>query len=204
MSFSEKDTSQRFEQLFEASDDPWRFKTRWYEARKRAVTLACLPARRYAHGYEPGCANGELSAELAERCDQLLVSDVSLRAVELARERLASWPGACAVQAQVPGEWPTEQFDLIVVSELGYFLEPQALDVFADKARASLLPGGTVLACHWRRPIEGGDLDGDAVHEILARRMGLEVLTELREADFVLHVWSADGRSVAEREGFDW
>lgn len=204
MSTAEETTPQGFDELFQQSDDPWRFKTRWYEARKRAVTLACLPARRYAHGYEPGCANGELSAELAQRCDQLLVSDVSPRAVALARERLAPWPHARAVQAQVPGDWPQERFDLIVVSELGYFLEPQALDVFADKALASLLPGGTVLACHWRRPIEGGELDGETVHKTLALRMGLKVLTELREADFVLHVWSADGRSVAEREGFDW
>lgn len=201
---AEPPSAQRFDELFQQSDDPWRFKTRWYEARKRAVTLACLPNRRYAHGYEPGCANGELSAELAQRCDQLLVSDVSLRAVELARERLAAWPAARAVQALVPDDWPEEQFDLIVISELGYFLEPQALDVLADKARSSLQPGGAVLACHWRRPIKGGALDGEAVHKTLAERMGLAVLTELREADFVLHVWSDDGRSVAEREGFDW
>ena len=42
--------------LFEASDDPWSFKSRWYEARKRALTLAALPKLRYGRAYEPGCA----------------------------------------------------------------------------------------------------------------------------------------------------
>ena len=64
-----------FEALFTSSNDPWGFRTRWYEARKRSLTLACLPHQRYASGFEPGCANGELSAVLAERCDHLLVCD---------------------------------------------------------------------------------------------------------------------------------
>lgn len=196
--------AQHFDDLFRRSDDPWQFKTRWFEARKRALTLACLPAARYAHGYEPGCANGELSAELATRCDRLLVSDGSMRAVTLAQARLAAWPHARVVQAQLPDDWPQATFDLIVISELGYFLDAQRLDALADRARASLSPGGTLLACHWRRPIQGCALDGDAVHDRLARRLGWETLTAVREADFVLHVWSADGRSVAEREGFDW
>lgn len=195
---------ERFDQLFRNNDDPWRFKTRWYEARKRAQTLACLPAQRYAHGFEPGCANGELSAGLAERCDRLLVCDGSLRAVELARARLAPWSHAQVVQAQLPAGWPVGIFDLIVISELGYFLDPPGVDALADRASASLSAGGTVLACHWRRPIDGGELDGDAVHSRLAQRLGMAVLTELREADFILHVWSKDERSVAQREGFNW
>ena len=201
---SETPGPQRFDALFRDSDDPWSFKTRWYEARKRALTLACLPAERYGHGFEPGCANGELSAELARRCDRLLVSDISQRAVALARTRLADVTHATVVQAQLPRDWPDDSFDLIVVSELGYFLDAHRLDALADQARASLHPGGTVLACHWRRPIDGCALDGEAVHARIAQRLGLAVLTELREADFVLHVWSDDSRSVAQREGFDW
>ena len=193
-----------FDELFQDNDDPWSFRTRWYEARKRALTLACLPATRYAHGFEPGCANGELSAALAPRCDRLLVSDVSARAVDLARSRLTAWPHVQVVQAQLPRDWPEGSFDLIVISELGYFVDAHRLDALADRTRATLRVGGTVLACHWRRPIEGCALDGDTVHARLTQRLGLPVLTELKEADFVLNVWCDDGRSVAQREGFDW
>lgn len=193
-----------FDELFRQNDDPWGFRSRWYEARKRALTVACLPTRRYTRGYEPGCANGELSAQLAERCERLLVSDVSARAVELARARLAALAHVEVAQAHLPADWPAGQFDLIAISELGYFVDAASLDAIAGKARNALLPGGTVLACHWRRPIRGCALDGDDVHERLARGLGLPALCEVREADFVLHVWSSDPRSVAEREGFDW
>lgn len=193
-----------FDTLFRHSDDPWQFRTRWYEARKRALTLACLPAQRFTQGYEPGCANGELSAALAERCDRLLVSDGAARAVELARDRLAALTHVQVIQAWLPQAWPQQRFDLIVISELGYFLDAVALDALADKALDTLQPGGTLLACHWRRPIAGCALDGDAVHRRLEERLGLHRLVQLREADFNLDVWSRDARSVAEREGFDW
>lgn len=204
MSYPKAHDLPHFDELFRDNEDPWEFRTRWYEARKRAMTLASLPARRFVHGYEPGCANGELSAELAQRCDRLLVSDVSPRAVALARARLASSHQVHVVEAHLPDDWPDASFDLIVISELGYFLNADAVDAMAAKALGTLQAGGTVLACHWRRPIKGCALGGDEVHRMLAQRLGLAVLTEVREADFILHVWSGDGRSVAEREGFDW
>lgn len=193
-----------FDEMFRQSDDPWEFRSRWYEARKRALTVACLPARRYISGYEPGCANGELSALLAERCERLLVSDVAARAVDLARARLAALAHVSVVRAHLPEDWPEDQFDMIVISELGYFLDAHSLDDVAERARHSLLPGGTVLACHWRRPIHGCPMTGDAVHKRLAQVLQLPTLCEVREVDFVLDVWSSDPSSVAQREGFDW
>lgn len=89
---SEPDRPEYFDEMFAKSDDPWKFQSRWYERRKCALTLACLPSERYAHGFEPGCANGELSAGLATRCDHLLVSDGVDKAVSLARERLNGCP----------------------------------------------------------------------------------------------------------------
>ncbi len=190
-----------FETLFAKTDDPWRFRTLWYEARKRALTLASLPVQRYARGYEPGCANGELSAALAERCDHLLISDGNATAVAAARQRVAALPQVEVRQAWVPDAWPDDHFDLIVISELGYFLEEDALCRLAARTLTSLRPGGTVLACHWRRPIEGCTLVGDAVHRVLERELALPCLSQLVEEDFRIDVWCRDGRSVGTREG---
>ncbi|HQS32188.1 SAM-dependent methyltransferase [Polaromonas sp.] len=189
-----------FEAMFADSDDPWRFKSRWYEARKRALTLAMLPRQRYASAFEPGCANGELSAALATRCDRLLISDGTPRAVDVARQRVQSLPHVAVIQAWVPGQWPAETFDLIVISELGYFLQPEALDTLIDKVRTSLRPGATVLACHWRRSIEGCVLGGDDVHARIADRLDMPHQAGFRDADFVLDVWCTDARSVAQVE----
>jgi hypothetical protein len=194
------DTRAHLAGLFAASDDPWHFKSRWYEARKRALTLACLPRARYASGFEPGCANGELSASLAERCDRLLISDGTEAAVRLARRRVAALPQVSVMQGWIPDQWPDERFDLIVVSELIYFLDTSLLETLAAKIRASLADGGDLVACHWRHPVEDCPLDADALHEALSRSLGLPRVWSLVDPDFRLEVWSSDERSIAVRE----
>ena len=190
-----------FDALFRDSDDPWQFRSRWYESRKRALMLACLPAPRYGNAYEPGCANGEFSAALAGRCDRLLVSDGSSRAVEITRARVADFLHVQVRQAWLPSQWPEEIFDLVVISEVAYYLDAEALDAVALQTLASLRPGGTVLACHWRAPIDGCLFDGDEVHRRLGERLALPRLSRLLESDLVIDVWCEDPRSVAQREG---
>ena len=189
-----------FEAMFDNNDDPWSFRSRWYEARKRAVVLASLPHLIYDAGYEPGCANGELSAELALRCKSLLVSDGTPRAVDLARDRLKALPHVEVIQAWVPDDWPSRKFDLIVFSELGYFLTESALHQMTEKLRASLLENGTILACHWRRPIAGCAMTGDEVHSRLHQALRLKRVVNMFDTDFMLDIWSSDPESVAQRE----
>ena len=37
-----------FAELFAASDDPWAFRSRWYEKRKRDLVMAALPREGFA------------------------------------------------------------------------------------------------------------------------------------------------------------
>lgn len=189
-----------FDQLFAGSDDPWAFRQRWYERRKRALTLAALPRERYTSGFEPGCANGELSAELATRCERLLACDTSAAAVALARRRLADCPHVSVLHARLPEQWPEGRFDLIVFSELGYYLDQQDLEAWIDRALESLTDNGQLLACHWRPAIDGCPLDAQAVHATLDRRLKMHRLFNYEDDDFLLHVWSRDGASVAKKE----
>jgi SAM-dependent methyltransferase len=190
-----------FDQLFQDNDDPWAFKQRWYERRKRALTLAALPRERYARIFEPGCANGELSAELATRCDRFIGCDTAAAAVLLARERLIDFPRAQVLHARLPEQWPSERFDLIVLSELGYYLSLEDLNQWIDRALASLTDDGQVLACHWRTPIEGCPLTAEQVHETLHQRLGMHRLFSHQESDFLLDVWGFVDVSVAQAEG---
>jgi hypothetical protein len=57
-----------FDRMYAESGDPWGFRTRWYEQRKRALTLAVLPLPRFGAALEVGSSIGMLSAGLAERC----------------------------------------------------------------------------------------------------------------------------------------
>jgi len=98
--------------------------------------------------------------------------------------------------------WPPRGFALIVLSEVCFYLSAAALAELADHAKQSLLPAGTLLACHWRHPLEGFKLDGDAVHKQLHAHLGLPRLLRHQDCDMIMEVWSPDGRSVAQRGGF--
>ena len=190
-----------FARLYRTSDDPWKLQERWYEQRKRQLTLAALNKPRYACAFEPGCSIGELSAGLSARCDALLVADLDPTACETARQRLEHLSHVRVEQRTVPQEWPDMSFDLIVISELAYYFEESDLAILADCALNSLMPGGTLLACHWRHPVPDYPQTGDSVHDILARQLRLKRLLHHEEEDFLLDVWSDDERSVARTEG---
>jgi hypothetical protein len=70
--------------------------------------------------------------------------------VRAARERLAPWPGARVERCAVPQEWPeaAAPFDLIIVSELAYYLAPDELQQLAVRIEGSLDGDGRrVFAC---------------------------------------------------------
>jgi SAM-dependent methyltransferase len=191
-----------FEAMYAESPDPWGFTTRWYERRKYALTVAALPRERYRRGFEPGCSIGVLTALLAERCEQLLATDISPAAVATATQRLASYDGVDVAQLAVPHEWPQGSFDLIVMSEIGYYLSAADLELTLDRVVGSLEPGGTLLAVHWRHPVEDYPLRGDDVHDVLAGSPELHRVVRHEETDLVLDVFETDpAMSVAERSG---
>ncbi|MDM0073807.1 class I SAM-dependent methyltransferase [Variovorax sp. J2P1-59] len=191
-----------FAGLYGASDDPYQLRTRWYEERKRNLLLAALPEQRYQHAYEPGCGIGELTLALSKRCDQLLAADFSQRAVEIAAQRTRGLRNVQVEQHSLPDDWPHDAgpFDLIVLSELGYFLDESDMRSVAGCCRHSLTAAGTLVACDWRPDFKERRLSTDAVHAALAA-LGLARLVRHEEDDFLLQVWSRNGRSVAEREG---
>lgn len=190
-----------FDQLFAGNDDPWAFRQRWYERRKRALTLAVLTRPRYTSIFEPGCANGELSAELAPRCDRLVCCDTAAAAVALAKNRLLGFAHAQVHQSRLPEQWPTEPFELIVLSELCYYLDAEDLHRLIDRALASLTDNGQLLACHWRPAIDGCPQTAEQVHALLQQRLGMPPVAQHHESDFLLDLWSRDGTSVASHEG---
>ena len=65
-----------FDDLYRHHPDPWGFRTRWYETRKRQMTMAALPDQHYASVFEPGCSIGLLTRLLAARSDRVLAMDI--------------------------------------------------------------------------------------------------------------------------------
>ncbi len=180
-----------FNALYE-KDDPFHYRTRWYEQRKRA-------RERFTRGWELGCSNGVLTAALAERCDQLLATDLSDGAVAAARAMTRRHAHVTIKQARHPQDWPAGTFDLIVLGEMGYYLSQEEMRHTAAQVVRSLTPQGIVIACHWRVPFEQARCSAAFVHAQLDE--GLPRVFSYRDQDMLLEGWSADTTSVAEREG---
>jgi SAM-dependent methyltransferase len=192
-----------FTRMYADNPDPWNFAGRWYDQRKYALTLAALPRARYRSGFEPACSIGVLSTGLAARCDTLLCTDLVDAAVEQARDRLAGFPHVTVAQQALP-TWPDGQFDLIVFSEVLYYLTDEDQDAVLTRATESLMPGGDLVTVHWRMSVDEHRRNGDDVHAVLQDRPGLEPVSSYCDADFRLDVYSRvppAARSVAQVEG---
>lgn len=168
------------DRLHRGGEEPWQVPRRWYETRKRDLLTALLPRRRFGSALDVGCSTGVLTSALAERCDRLVAVDDSPAALATARERLRGYPHVVVEQARVPEQLPDGLFDLVVVSELGYFLSPVDLELLVDRVRERLADGGALVLCHWRHPVEGWLLDGPAVHRAFE-----EALPSQRLASYV-------------------
>ncbi|RMB58910.1 SAM-dependent methyltransferase [Tessaracoccus antarcticus] len=184
-----------FDALHSEHPDPWQVRSSWYEARKRSMTLAALPRPRYRRAVELGCSVGALTSELAGRADHVLAVDESAAALRSAAAALADLPHVQTKRLRVPEELDAVDADLVVISEVGYFLSPLRL---RDLARRVADSGcGTVLACHWRHEIVGWPLDGPAVHTILRETLRMPSVVRVEDVDFVLEVFSTDAGARA-------
>ncbi len=179
-----------FDDMYQDSADPWGFTNRWYEERKRAITLASLPERRYATAYEPGCSVGVMTLELAERCDSLLASDGSTAALREATHRLERHDHVRFERRTLPFEWPAGEFDLVVLSEILYYFSDADLDDVVARATRAVAPGGTLVSVHWRPKVADYPQHGDRVQVALQHRWptGSRIVHHV-EDDFDLAVY---------------
>jgi SAM-dependent methyltransferase len=158
-----------FEELYAKDADPWRFATSPYEREKYDATLAALPKARYARGLEIGCSIGVLTRRLADRCDRLVATDIAQEPLEEARRRSADAAWVDFRRGAAPGDWPEGTFDLILLSEVVYYLSRSDVDLMAERVLSSLVPGGDLVLVHWTGETNY-PLSGDEASERLLQK----------------------------------
>lgn len=177
-----------FDALYRENSDPWHFETKPYEHEKYAATLAHLPRERYASALELGCSIGVLSALLAPRCASLLSVDAAELPLERARKRCDNQPNVTFCRATLPTEFPDGQFDLILMSEVGYYFDWEDLRRLQTRILAALRPGGDLVCVHYLPFVPDYPLTGDAVHEAFFG-LGLQHLDGFRAERYRLDAW---------------
>jgi cyclopropane fatty-acyl-phospholipid synthase-like methyltransferase len=180
-----------FDALYTADLDPWRFAASPYERGKYALTLEAMPKPRYRSALEVGCSIGVLTRSLAARCDTLIAIDAARTPLVEARKRCDDLPGVRFQHIFVPEQWPDGSFDLILLSEVVYYLSRDDVGRLAARVTNSLAKGGSVILVHWTGPTNY-PLSGDDAAALFIERIGPGYVVDRadRYAEFRLDVLS--------------
>jgi SAM-dependent methyltransferase len=143
-----------FEALFRRNIDPWNYTTSHFEAFKRGVLIRACGCRTYGRGLELACAIGETTRVLAPRCLRLLSLDSSPTALAEAARRNAGMNWVTFRKGLLPCEMPRGPFDLIVASEIAYYLPWRPLDDLLRRIFEAAAPGARIVFLHHLRPFD--------------------------------------------------
>ncbi|RJE79125.1 SAM-dependent methyltransferase [Paracoccus sp. JM45] len=155
--------------LYAASDDPWQHRTSAYEAAKYAATLDAIGSGPFSNALEVGCGNGTFAILLAQRCEYLTLMECIPAAMASARSALAANTNVNFIQGAAPDALPDMYPDLILLSEVLYFLTPDDIGQLGDWLTTHAT--GPVIAVNWIGPTDE-PLDGNAAITLLTRSLG--------------------------------
>ncbi|WP_144630158.1 class I SAM-dependent methyltransferase [Bordetella genomosp. 13] len=190
-----------FDAMYRSASDPWKLRTDWYERRKLDVLMACLPRERYGLALDLGCGEGEAARRLAGRCERVQAVDGSPAAIA----RCCKWIEEEDVQhvtaevLQLPHQWPAATrgaVDLLVVSELAYYLSDQVLDLFLCHCLRSLAPGADWAMCHYTEDFHDRRQSTSRIHARVDALSGFGRIVTHEDARFRLDVWRKPGESA--------
>ncbi len=162
-----------FDRKYRRSPDPWNFAADPYEQSRYDAILRALGPRQYRRCFEPGCSIGVLTERLAGLCGRVEAMDIAPAAVDRARARclhLENVHVRCGAFPEIAGDGV---FDLIVLSEIGYYFAEEKLAALADALVRQLEMGGVLLAAHWLGCSPDHVLGGEQVHAVLRQAQGL-------------------------------
>jgi peptidoglycan/xylan/chitin deacetylase (PgdA/CDA1 family)/SAM-dependent methyltransferase len=178
-----------------ATEDPWNYGSP-YEQEKYQRQLEILPAVPIGRALELACAEGHFTRQLAPRVGHLTATDISAIAVERARARCGDQPNIEFRVLDFSAETLPGEMDLIVCSEVLYYLDDLAeLRRVVKKFAEALAPGGSFISAHafvLRDNVERTGFDwntfgAQAISETLVATEGLvleqSIQTELYRID---------------------
>jgi SAM-dependent methyltransferase len=174
-------TREYFCRLYEENKDPWDYESSDYEAEKYEASLQALPNDEYRNAFEIGCSIGVFTAKLAAKCRRLLSVDLSASALERTKERCRGFPHISFRLMSLPEEYPNDVFDLTILSEVGYYLEPEDLARLSEQITNHSAVKAHLLLVHWLEPVLDYPLRGDDVHGHFVSHSGWRPLLQVRK-----------------------
>lgn len=134
-----------FDAIYSASPDPWDVRTSPYERGKRDAARALLGDARFDHALEAGCGEGCLAGDLLANGQARRATGIDQAAEIVERARKTAPQGLRLVQGRLPDDLPEGPYDLVIFSELLYYLPEKELERLAGLTRMQMVPGAAML-----------------------------------------------------------
>jgi SAM-dependent methyltransferase len=159
-----------FEEKYQENIDPWDYTNSRFEHFKRDALLQACGHYKHGRVLELGCAIGETTRFLAPLSLRLLALDGSPTAISEAKKRVLA-SHIRFLQAVLPSEMPPGPFDLIVVSEVAYYLRAVDLAALAKKIALCVARRGRIVLLHHRRHFPDAAQPGELAQAQLVRQL---------------------------------
>jgi peptidoglycan/xylan/chitin deacetylase (PgdA/CDA1 family)/2-polyprenyl-3-methyl-5-hydroxy-6-metoxy-1,4-benzoquinol methylase len=192
-----------FETIFAAQSDPWHY-TSQYEQTKYEQTLELLPPVKIKQALELACAEGHFTAQLAPRVGSLIATDISQIALDRAAKRCAGLENIRFIRLDLTKDSLAGRFDLIVCSEVLYYVGGlEELRGVACRLADALEPGGYLLTAHANLIVDEPDQTGfdwghpfgaKVIGETLASVGSLRLVKELRMPLYRIQLFQRESR----------
>ena len=175
-----------FDDLYRSDPDPWDFRSSEYEKAKYAATLAAMPQATYTEILELGCSIGELTVQLAARAGHVTAVDTSAIALDVARVACGGVDNVTFVQAHLPGGDWARGADLVLLSEILYYLDAAGVRDLAARIQNSA-PGAHIVLVHWTGETNY-PMTGDAATETFIDALAPRAVQSFRAPQYRLDV----------------
>jgi SAM-dependent methyltransferase len=136
-----------FETVYAGHVDPWSLASE-PERRKHAETLSVLGDRRFDRVLEVGCGEGLLTNMLSSLATELVAVDISQIALDRAAAACAGLENISFQRLDIVEDPLPAGFDLVVCSEVLYYVGVEDLPAVTAKIVDALVPGGLLLDAH--------------------------------------------------------
>ncbi|MCX6695619.1 MAG: class I SAM-dependent methyltransferase [Candidatus Altiarchaeota archaeon] len=117
--------SENFEKLFRSKNDPWNFEKSAWERKRFSIISEFIAEVKPHKVLEVGCAEGACTEKIAEKCGELWAIDASKTALEKAQKRVPKARFLCGDFAKLFKELSGERFDMVVASEVLYYIKEE-------------------------------------------------------------------------------
>ena len=206
-----------FERLYASVEDPWNYDNA-YDDTKYDQTLSLVTRSDIDLALEIACAGGHFTSRLAPKVKRLTATDISLLALQRAAERCANFSHVKFEAMDVGRSEIRDTYDLIVCSEVLYYLpDLGALNSAAARIAGALNEGGQLLLAHahviadepdkpgfdWRLPF-GGKVIGEIFAALPNLQLVAEIVTPLyRIQSYINSGGSGSAKAGVQRQVFN-